>query len=259
MQFTKLFQSILDSTIWQEPSETKVLWITMLAMADRNGEVQASIPGLARRAGVTMQQCETALQCLLSPDKYSRTPAHDGRRISAVDGGWQLLNHAKYRALLSAEERREYNRKKQAEYRANKAVSASVIDTSMTVNDSQSQSAMCTHSEGEGEGDGDKKKTNTTPDGAECEEVYRAYVPQRRGGRKEAYKAIRSALKDVTKEILIDRVKAYVSSAETCERIKKGEVKFIPHLATWLNAGRYDEDATPSPYVPREDIIQNEY
>jgi len=156
MQFTKLFQSILDSTIWQEPSETKILWITMLAMADRNGEVQASMPGLAKRAGITLAQCESGLNFLLSPDRYSRTPDHEGRRVAPVDGGWQLLNHGKYRALLSAEERREYNRRKQAEYRAGKTKSANVNDASLTVIDSQSQSAMCTHSEGEAEGEATK-------------------------------------------------------------------------------------------------------
>jgi hypothetical protein len=149
MQFTKLFNSILDSTIWQEPLETKVVWITMLAMSDRNGEVHASVPGLARRAGVTIQQCNAALACLESPDEYSRTKDHEGRRIREVDGGWELLNHGKYRALLSAEERKEYNRRKQAEYREGKR--KGVIDASMTVNDSQSQSAKCTHTEAEAE------------------------------------------------------------------------------------------------------------
>lgn len=140
MQFTKLFNSILDSTIWQEPLETKVVWITMLAMSDRNGELFASVPGLAKRAGVTLSQCEAAIACLSSPDPYSRTKAHEGRRIKEIDGGWALLNHAKYRALLSAEERKEYNRRKQAEYRSQKAVNE-CQKMSMTVNDNE----QCQH------------------------------------------------------------------------------------------------------------------
>lgn len=130
--YTKLFNSILDSTIWQESSETRLLWITMLAMSDKSGEVLASIPGLAKRAGITIQECETGLSVLLSPDPYSRTPEHEGRRIAIIDGGWRLLNHGKYRALLSADERREYNRMKQAEHRA-KTKSNNVNDTSITV------------------------------------------------------------------------------------------------------------------------------
>lgn len=162
MQFTKLFSSILDSTIWQEPAETKIVWITMLAMADRHGEVHASVPGLAKRAGVTLAECEAALDCLRSPDDYSRTKEHEGRRIEDIDGGWRLLNHGKYRALLSAEERREYNRRKQAEYRAKKKAEG-VNDTSMTVNHSE-QSAHSTEAEAEAE-----IKTPLPPEGDENE------------------------------------------------------------------------------------------
>ena len=154
MQFTKLFNSILDSTIWQEPPATKLVWITLLAMSDRNGDVHASIPGLAKRAGVTLEECESALQCLSSPDKYSRTKDHEGRRIRAMDGGFTLLNHGKYRALLSAEERKEYNRKKQAEYRASKSLSKNV-------NDSQSLSAMSAHTEAEAEAEAKEEKNGS--------------------------------------------------------------------------------------------------
>ena len=108
--FTKLFSTLTTSTIWSEPLATRVVWITMLAVADRNGEVQAAIPGLARLANVSVQECETALQTFLSPDPYSRTTDNEGRRIEVIDGGWRLLNHAKYRAKMAAEERREYKR-----------------------------------------------------------------------------------------------------------------------------------------------------
>jgi hypothetical protein len=139
--YTKLFQSLLDSTIWQESNETRLLWITMLAMADKSGEVQASIPGLAKRAGISLADAESGLQTLLSPDPYSRTPDNEGRRIAPVDGGWILLNHAKYRELMSYEERKEYNRRKQAEFRARKS-GKSVNDTSITVNHNK----QCQHS-----------------------------------------------------------------------------------------------------------------
>jgi hypothetical protein len=166
--YTKLFQSILDSTIWQESNETRLLWITMLAMSDKNGEVQAAIPGLAKRAGITIQECEHGLLTLLSPDPYSRTPDHEGRRIEVIDGGWSLLNHAKYRELMSYEERKEYNRRKQAEFRAKKANGASkdVNDMSITVNHSQSQSAMSAHNKSKRQKAKDKtEETPLTPKG----------------------------------------------------------------------------------------------
>lgn len=116
--YTKLFGSILDSTVWELPLPTKVTWIAMLAMADRRGEVQASIPGLAKRAGVSLEQCEEALKAFVSPDRYSRTREHDGRRIEEIDGGWRLLNHRKYREQLSADLQRERDTERKRRLRA---------------------------------------------------------------------------------------------------------------------------------------------
>lgn len=118
--YVKLFASILDSTVWQENLPTKVVWVTLLAMCDRDGKVWASIPGLAYRAGVGIEDCEVALKKFRDPDPYSRTKDFEGRRIEEIDGGWLLLNHAKYREMMSAAERREYQRVKQAEYRLRK-------------------------------------------------------------------------------------------------------------------------------------------
>jgi hypothetical protein len=120
MGFTKLFGDILDSTIWQEPQPTRLVWITMLAMADRDGIVSAAVPGLARRAGVTREECESALASFLSPDPDSRSKEYDGRRIEAVDGGWELLNHYKYRTKMDAEEAAEKHAARQRKYQAKK-------------------------------------------------------------------------------------------------------------------------------------------
>ncbi len=116
--YTKLFSTILASTIWKAPDKTRIVWITLLAMADQRGIAEGSIPGLAGFANVTVEECETALAELMAADKYSRTKDWDGRRIEEVDGGWLLLNHGKYRAKMNSDERREYLRKKQAEHRA---------------------------------------------------------------------------------------------------------------------------------------------
>lgn len=122
--YTKLFSSITESTIWGEPAGTRLVWITMLAKCNRRGEVYGSVPGMARLANVTMAECEAALQTLLGPDKWSRTPDHEGRRIEPIDGGWRILNHAKFdrlRSEIEAEEReRERKRKWDRENRGNR-------------------------------------------------------------------------------------------------------------------------------------------
>lgn len=116
--YVKLFGSITASTIWQEPAATRLVWITLLAMSDKSGCVYASVPGLAHIANVSLQDTEAALTTLLSPDNYSRTKVSEGRRIEPIDGGWQLINHAKFRAMRSAEERREYMREYMRDKRA---------------------------------------------------------------------------------------------------------------------------------------------
>lgn len=126
--YTKLFNSILASTIWRESDQVRILWITMLAMADRAGNVEASIPGLADFAKLSLENCEHALDRLQSPDRYSRTPDHEGRRIEAIAGGWRILNYSTYRKRMSADERREYNRLKKAEERAKAAKPAEDVN-----------------------------------------------------------------------------------------------------------------------------------
>jgi hypothetical protein len=132
--YTKLFSSIVTSTIWQAPSPTRILWITLLAAADKNGEVAGSVPGLAHLASISVAEAEAGFAELSAPDPYSRTPDNEGRRIAKIDGGWQILNHAKYRAKLSADDRREYLAKKQREHRAKQAMSTPCQQPSTNVN-----------------------------------------------------------------------------------------------------------------------------
>lgn len=144
--YTKLFNSILASTIWREDDKTRIVWITLLAMADKNGVAEGSVPGLADLARVTIPECEASLTKLMSADAYSRTTDHEGKRIAKVEGGWAILNHAKYRAKMNLDERREYNRIKQKEFRQKKA-STRRQQKSITVIDCNGTSALSAHAE----------------------------------------------------------------------------------------------------------------
>jgi len=248
MQFTKLFNSILDSTIWQEPLETKVVWITMLAMCDRTGEVHASVPGLAKRAGVTLQQCNAALACLESPDEYSRTKTHDGRRIREIDGGWELLNHAKYRALLSAEERREYNKNKQAQYRAEKAEREkckNVNDMSMTVNDNVSNAHI---TDAEAEADTKKKKKAITCPQADVPEIAFIWSNSPPAGKmRSSKKQLAEAWKKLRIKPTIEELKTGLDAWNKCPKWRDGYAEGI-HI--WLTNEQWEnlpEAATNKP------------
>ena len=116
--YTKLFSTIVGSTIWREPDHVRLVWITMLATSNQYGDVECSVPGLADFARVTREECDNALLVLSAPDEDSRTKTDEGRRIEAIDGGWRIINHHKYRQKMSEDDRREYKRKKMREYRA---------------------------------------------------------------------------------------------------------------------------------------------
>jgi hypothetical protein len=118
--YTKLFSSMIHSTIWREPNHVRIVWVTMLAMAGRDGIVEASVPGLADAARVTVDECKDALRRLAEPDPDSRSKDKDGRRILELDGGWEIVNHRKYREKLSKEDMREKTAIRVARYRERK-------------------------------------------------------------------------------------------------------------------------------------------
>jgi len=99
--YSKLFSEIVTSSIWSEDDKTRIVWITLLALKDKDGYVPASVPGLANAARVSVEACAEAIAKLEAPDKYSRSKENNGRRIEPVDGGWTVLNHQKYRDYLS--------------------------------------------------------------------------------------------------------------------------------------------------------------
>ena len=116
MAWTPLYSDILDSSIWNESKETRLVWITILAKKDRDGFVRGNVGSLARDAVVSEEECGAALRVLAGPDPRSATKALDGRRIQEVDGGWLVVNHFKYRDLMK-KSRKDYLRDYMREYR----------------------------------------------------------------------------------------------------------------------------------------------
>lgn len=98
VNYTILKSSIIYSTIWDEDAETCKVWVTMLAMRNKDGEIFSSLPGLSHAARIPIEKTLGAIKKFLSPDKLSTTQENEGRRIIEIPGGWRLLNHEKVKA-----------------------------------------------------------------------------------------------------------------------------------------------------------------
>ena len=119
MSFVKIHGAILRSSIWSEPQHVRIVWITLLVLADADGVVEASVGGLTHAAAVSRSECEEALGVLTGPDGDSRDGT-TGERIEKVPGGWLILNHGDYRdrqtrAQRLAADRSRRHRQKQTE------------------------------------------------------------------------------------------------------------------------------------------------
>ena len=225
--YTKLFSSIIASTIWRAGDKTRLVWITMLAMADQFGVVEASVPGLSDMARVTVDECREALDELQQPDPDSRSSDQEGRRIEAVDGGWRLINHGKYRDKMSRDERREYQRLYQRNYRKQNANSDS---DKLTKFDIQKQKQNRT--------DTPVRTEVPSPAATNTPDAFTAFwsVYPKKIGKAAALKVWKRIRPP---ESLVVDILAAVATAKQSRQWREG---YIPNPSRWLNEGRWDDE-----------------
>lgn len=221
--YTKLFSSIITSSIWCEDDQTRLVWITLLALADQDGVVDASVVGLAKVAGVSVEATEEALCKFSEPDRYSRSKESEGRRIEEIDGGWRLINHAKYRANRDPEDRKDYMR----DYMRQRRSVNSVNSRKQSVNSVNSGKPPLAQAEAEAEA----SSTNVEE---YISAIYAEYP--KKVSKPQALRAIRKALKSTDPEFLLNKTKAY-ADARDC-----ADPQFTPNPATWFNGERYNDD-----------------
>lgn len=117
--YNKLFTKILDSSIWLAPDPHRLVWITLLAAMDEDGNAMfASTKNLAARARVSDEQAADAIRAFESPDSDSGDQDNEGRRVERFPGGWHVLNAHKYRELVTRAVSRERTRERVARFRA---------------------------------------------------------------------------------------------------------------------------------------------
>jgi hypothetical protein len=145
MAYSKLFSSIVHSSLWTEEDHVRLLFVTLLAIADREGYVYGSRLGLERLANIRKSE-RNPWTVLMEPDADSsdlmRNPENEGRRIEEVPGGFRILNFMYYRGLRNEDDRRKTNREAKRRQRARDKLTPA----SASVNHSQPKSAKVSQS-----------------------------------------------------------------------------------------------------------------
>lgn len=256
--FVKIYGNrLLRSSVWlKEDAPTRVLWITMLALADARGFVDGPLLSLADAAKISREECEAGLARLIAPDSDSRTKRHDGRRIRPLRTGWQILNYVKHREMRSEKQIKDAERKQA--WRKSKAGNASQGD--------MSRMSHAVHAEVEAEADitTTTPPTPTAPDGAGRKKRARSALPPYDQLFEEAFATYprRDSSKAGAWRQWLDRVRegvdplvmvaGTVGYKRQCEREQR-EQRFIKHAQTFYGRDRHFEadfgPATEPPLV----------
>jgi len=127
--YVKVFRTIFDGSLYGK-FEPTVVFLAMLVLAERNGNVDMTAEAIAARVGYPLAIVKRGLEELEKPDPASRSPEEEGRRIIRLDEhrawGWKITNYEKYDKIRTAAERQEYFKLKKREQRAKSKLSTNV-------------------------------------------------------------------------------------------------------------------------------------
>lgn len=120
--YGKIFESMYKGTLYGQ-WEAIVTFQQLIVLCDSDGVVDMTPPAIAATTSIPLDIIQKGIEALEQVDQYSRSPAHNGRRIVLIDParpwGWRIVNHDYYRNLASKEDKREKDRARIAEKRSN--------------------------------------------------------------------------------------------------------------------------------------------
>jgi len=117
--FAKLFSRITESSLMEEDIPVRYVFVMLLAISDKDGDVVGTDIAIARRLNMPVDEFARCVAVLGTPDPNSNSKAEDGRRVVPCDSerGYRVVNYAKYRAMTTEFQKKEYMRQYMAEYR----------------------------------------------------------------------------------------------------------------------------------------------
>jgi hypothetical protein len=150
-----------------------------------------------------------------------------------VIGGYQFHDWAEYQYSKDQVERKRESDRRRKNKQRGVVVDDEQVSRRDTRQESRSESRYISgEGEGKGEGKGSLEKKET------AFEIFWKTYP-RKVGKQAALKAWRNALALAKAEIII-------AGAKRLRDDPNREQQFTPHPATWLNQGRWDDEALPA-------------
>jgi hypothetical protein len=242
--YAKLFSKILDSSVWLEAVETRIVWVTMLAAMDDSGFVAMATPvNVARRANVSLDAASMALAVLEAPDPNSSDPEQEGRRLERVPGGWLVRNAEKYRSIATRADERAATRERVRRHRERRrpACNAAAVTPPLAVTKSNgSEADPNAVTEADGRSRPSRQTRARAPERlvpAGFDGFWKSYP--RHEAKQDAIKAWRQIEPDGATQVRM------VGALEW-QRLQPGWLKdrgrFIPLPASWLRSRRWEDE-----------------
>ena len=120
--YGKHFESMYEGSMYGSGVAVFAVWGYVISHA-RKGKIELNAKKLADTLGGSVGEIDAAIEYLKGADPNSRHKSHEGRRL-IQEGQFQywIPSWEDYQEIKNEEDRREYNRVKQAEYRARKRI-----------------------------------------------------------------------------------------------------------------------------------------
>lgn len=120
-----IWSCIVDSSLWEEPSDVVKVFLTMIATKDSDHICRLDAYRIAKKCNFRDKNGDVdevlvlgILKVLASPDRRRKhKQPYEGRRIKATEDGWLVLNGEKYKQMVQEEMRKARWRRAQAKWR----------------------------------------------------------------------------------------------------------------------------------------------
>ena len=119
--YGKAFEAMYEGSMIGSGVHVFAVWNYIIAKS-RRGYIELNPELVGFILGAKSDEIESAIKFLCKPDPRSRSKKEEGRRlVKEAQFQYRIVNWEYYDKIKSEEERREYNRLKQREYRAIKS------------------------------------------------------------------------------------------------------------------------------------------